>query len=251
MKIALHQVPSPAGDLEAGFAALDAGARAAAAAGAALAVFPELYLPGYGVTDPGGDPQGGAWEQRAAAIARDAGVALAYGYAEAADGGLYNSAVVIGPGGERIAHYRKIQLFGPHEERLYRPGGAYSVFDFGGRKAALLICYDVEFAPHLRALALRGVGLVICPTANPFPWVHVPRLTVPAHAINHRMTIAYANYCGRDGAFEFCGGSLIADWDGEVLASAGPGPAILIADLDRPHDPRMRMTQVEDFRPVE
>ncbi len=251
MRIALHQLPSPAGDLEAAFAALAAGARAAAAAGADLSVFPELYLPGYGRTDPAAAPQGGEWERRLAAIAREAGIALALGYAERDGDRLCNSALLIAADGARAAHYRKIQLYGPHEHALYAPGDAYSVFEFGGRRAALLICYDIEFAPHLRALALRGVDLVICPTANPFPWVHVPRLTVPANAINHRMTIAYANYCGQDGAFAFCGGSCIVDRDGEVLAAAGPGPAMLVADLDRAIDPRMLMTQVEDFRPVE
>ena len=53
MKLALYQGPSPAGATEDGLATLGRMLRAAGTAGARMAVFPEVFLPGYNVPDPG------------------------------------------------------------------------------------------------------------------------------------------------------------------------------------------------------
>jgi 5-aminopentanamidase len=74
-------------------------------------------------------------------------------------------------------------------------------------------------------MAERGVTLLLVPTANMLPFTHVPRVTVPAMAVNHALTIAYANYCGAEGDLTYAGASLIAGPDGESLATAGPGAA--------------------------
>lgn len=213
---------------------------------------PEVFLPGYNQPDIAQKAQvrGGAWHQTLAGLCRETGCGLTIGYAERDGEIVYNAAVAFDGLGREIAHYRKVQLYGPRENAIYAPGDSYAVFDLDGVKAALLICYDIEFAPHLRALALQGVTLILCPTANMEPWYHVSRLTVPTHAINHRLTIVYANFCGVEGNLTYCGTSVIVAPDGAVLAQAGPGAALLVADTDRPLDPLMRQTQIEDFRPV-
>lgn len=250
MKLALFQLPSPGSDLEAAFASLEAGLRVAAAAGAGMALFPELFLPGYNVAEMRAEPLGAGWEARLSALARGAGCGLCLGFAEAADGALYNSALAIGRDGRRLAHYRKLQLYGAREKALFRPGTGYARFEFGGVKAALLICYDVEFAGHVRALAEAGVRLILCPTANMQPFAHVGKLTVPAQAVCHGLTIAYANYCGRERDLDYCGGSVLVAPDGEVLAEAGPGEAVLIADIGRTPDPTRLASQLADYRAV-
>lgn len=252
MKLALLQSPSPAGD--AGFAleTLGAALTAAAAAGASMLVAPELFLPGYNhdrIPDLA-QPRGGDWHRALADLCRKAGCGLTLGYAERDGLRLYNSAVALDATGAEIAHYRKVQLYGPREAALFTAGDAYCSFDLNGTPAALMICYDVEFAPHVRALAERGVRLILCPTANMEPWVHVARMTVPVQAINHGVAIAYANLCGTEGDLDYCGGSVIVGRDGAVLASAGPSPALLVADMAQPPDPRMLMTQLADYRPL-
>ncbi|MGA1683646.1 MAG: nitrilase-related carbon-nitrogen hydrolase [Gemmobacter sp.] len=250
MRIAIWQGPSPAGDEGAAFAALGQALAAAAAGGAGILVAPEVFLPGYNCADIAAlaQPRGGPWHRRLAGMARAAGCGLVAGYAERDGARVFNAAVAFDAAGAEVAHYRKIQLYGARERALYAPGDQYAVFDLGGVRAALLICYDVEFAPHLRRLAEAGVGLLLVPTANMMPYLHVGRAVVPAHAINHRMTIVYANYCGAEGDLTYCGGSLIAAPDGEVLAMAGPAPALLIADAGRAPDPAMMQTQLEDYR---
>jgi predicted amidohydrolase len=253
MRLALHQGPSPAGDPEAAFAAIDRTLAAAAAAGARMAVFPELFLPGYNCADiPAlAQPLDGPWGARLATLARRHGCGLAVGLAERDGDRLWNSALALGPDGARLAHYRKVQLYGPREKALFTPGDAACTFDLDGRRTGLLVCYDVEFAPHIRTLAERGVTLLLVPTANMLPFTHVSRVTVPAMAVNHALTIAYANYCGAEGDLTYAGGSIVAGPDGEALATAGPGECLLIVDLDRPVDPARLSTQLSDFREME
>lgn len=111
----------------------------------------------------------------------------------------------------------------------------------------MLICYDVEFAPHIKALADDGAEVILVPTANMMPFVHVVRHTVPAMAANHGVTIVYANYCGTEGDLTYVGGSLIAGPHGEVLAQAGEGPALLIAEVPA-RDAARLSTQSADLR---
>jgi predicted amidohydrolase len=251
LRLALWQGPSPQGDIADGVATLGRALRAAGAMGAACLVAPELWLPGYNQPDIAARamPRDAAPLRALAYHARAAGCGIVIGYAEAAEGAVWNSALCLDATGEVLANYRKIQLYGPREAAIFRPGQAYVTFDLSGRKAAILICYDVEFAPHVKALADRGVEVLLVPTANMQPFTHVIRHTVPAMAANHGVSIVYANLCGTEGDLTYVGHSLIAGPHGEVLAQAGDGPALLVADLP-PRDPARLSTQSRDFRPV-
>lgn len=251
MRLALLQAPSPLGDLDAACAQAEAALAAAAAMDAAALVLPEVFLPGYNQPDvpAGALPLDSAPMQRLAAAARTHQTALVAGYAERDGDRVYNSAACFGPDGALLANYRKIQLYGPREGRLYQSGGAYVTFPLGSETIAILICYDVEFAPHIKALADRGVTVILAPTANMQPFTHVVRHTVPAMAANHGVTIAYANYCGVEGDLTYVGGSLIAGPHGEILAQAGEHPALLIADIPA-RDPARLSTQTTDQRAI-
>ncbi len=251
-RIALWQGPSPEGNIKAAFAALGQAMRAAAAMGAKALVAPELYLPGYNqdqVTDLGQE-RGGEWHMRLSAMCMAAGCGLVVGYSERKGESCFNSAVAFNAEGVELAHYRKIQLFGPREKRLFSPGDAYTVFDFGGIRTALLICYDIEFAPHIAALAADGVKLILCPTACPRPYEYVAKAVVPAHAANYGLTIVYANYCGIEGDCDYFGLSVIANPYGEVVAQAGAGPALLVADVPVSFDASHLATQAREFRAI-
>ena len=251
MKIAVLQSPSPSGDLDWAFAQLTDALKAAGAAGAAVLVAPEAYLPGYNhdhIPDMA-QPKTGEWVKRLSTLCRDANCGLVVGYAEHDGGKVFNAAVAFDANGYQVAHYRKIQLYGKREAVIYTPGDAYCTFGLNGTKAALLICYDIEFAPHVAALRDLGATLILVPTANMAPFTHVAAHTVPAMAANYALTIAYANYCGTEGNLTYVGQSLIAGPHGEVLAQAGTGPALLIVDLPDA-DPARLSTQAHDYRKV-
>ena len=249
MRLSVLQTTSPAGNIDAACVRLETALHAAGAAGADVLVAPEVFLPGYNHPEIAGLPADAPALARLARAAKSARTALVFGYAEAAEGRIYNSALCLGPDGETLAHYRKIQLYGPREKAIYAPGDAFVTFDLAGRKLALLICYDIEFAPHVAALAAQGVEAILVPTANMAPFTHVVRHTVPAMAANHGLAIAYANYCGIERDLTYVGGSLIAGPHGEVLAQAGDHPALLIADVPGV-DPARVSTQSLDFRKV-
>ena len=234
MKLALHQGPAIGGATEETFGVIQSRLAAAAAAGARMIVFPELSLPGYNRPDLHGrlaQAQDGPWCTRLASMARDAGCGVTIGWAERDGDAVYNAASCFSATGEKLAHYRKIQLYGPMENASFRPGCGYSVFELEGVKTALLICYDVEFAQHCRALAEQGVELILVPTANPTGFENVSDLLVPARAAEMCLTVVYANHCGTEGNVTYAGCSLIAGPDGRPLASAGIGEALLVADL--------------------
>ncbi len=251
MRAALWQGASPGGDVTRAFSDIERGLAVAAAAGAAVVVFPELMLPGYNSDriEELAQAADGPWVARLRDMARGAGCGLCVGFVEQAGGALYNSALVLGADGGVLATYRKRQLYGPREKALFQPGSDYAVFGLNGRRAAVLICYDVEFAGHVAALAARGVEVILCPTANMEPFGHVCRVTVPAQAVMHGASVIYANYCGAEGDLTYCGGSVIVRGDGAILAQAGPEPAMLMADLGQA-DARLMSTQGVDWRPV-
>lgn len=251
MRLALLQAPSPMGDPDAACAEAEAALAAAAAMGAAAVVLPEIWLPGYNQPDIPARalPLDSAPMRRLAAAARAKATALVVGYAERDGDRVFNSAACFGPDGVLLANHRKLQLYGPREAALYAPGDAYTTFPLNGEIAAILICYDVEFAPHVKALSDRGVTTILAPTANMQPFTHVVRHTVPAMAANHGVTIAYANYCGTEGDLTYVGGSLIAGPHGEILAQAGEHPALLIAEIP-PRDPARLSTQSADQRAI-
>jgi predicted amidohydrolase len=94
------------------------------------------------------------------AIARRRGIAVLAGLFErGADGELYKAHVCVDANGLRAKH-RKIHPFiNPH----LKPGNAYTVFDLGGWKCGILICYDNNVIENVRATALMGAEVIFMP----------------------------------------------------------------------------------------
>lgn len=251
MRLALYQGPSPSGDTATAFANIKRALAASAAMGAEMCVFPEAYLPGYLTTPMVAQPIDGTWAQRLGNMARAAGIGLVVGMTEQDGDHSYNTALAIGSQGETLASYRKIQLWEARERTVWSPGERYVTFDYRGRKIGLLICYDLEFPEHVRALVRAGADLVIVPTANPEPFDNVNRYAVTARAMENAISVAYCNYCGEEGEATYCGKSVIAGPEGEPLAMAGTAETLLVTDLPAPGDAMDRPTEhVADLRQI-
>lgn len=234
MKLAVYQAPPTDGDVEAAFRRLEAQLRAAAIAGADILVAPELYLPGYNRFDFHTEvtaEDGEHWRKRLSGLARGAGTGLVVGWAERAEGRLWNAATVFDAQGREQAHYRKIQPYGPDESRTFEAGSHYALFPLQDRSTGLLICYDIEFPEHARALAAQGGEVLLVPTANPAGFSHVPDVLVRARAAESGVAVAYANYVGVENGLTYGGGSVIVGPDGAILAAAGLTEALLVAEL--------------------
>lgn len=238
MRIALFQGPfEPAAPAE-NLARLARVAEAAARDGAGLLICPEMFLTGYAIGPERvralAEPIDGRSAARAAAIARDAGIALLYGYPELGEDGLvYNAALLLDRHGRRLANHRKTHLFSDLDRSAFAAGnGPPTLAEVDGMKVGVLICYDVEFPENVRALALAGAELVAVPTANMVPFSFVMEHVIPTRAYENHLFVAYVNRCGSEGSLEYLGGSCACGPDGLDLARAGMAETLLAADLD-------------------
>jgi predicted amidohydrolase len=234
-RIACGQFASKNGDMAANVATIRLQSGEAAARGAAVAVFPELCLSGY--LDAREIPSlavgmGGEEISALKSAAREAGIALCFGFAEkAGDGRLFNSMAYIDASGAVRAVYRKVHLFGG-EGAWAEPGEGYAGFDAGAFRCGMWICYDTRFPEAARSLAMDGVTCALAAAAWLGPaeeW----ELALRARALDNGMFVAGSALQGGSGPFECHGGSVIADPHGRVLARGIPGrPEVIVADYD-------------------
>jgi predicted amidohydrolase len=253
MKLAIYQGPSLEGDVDAALKVIERTLLCVSLGGAHMVVFPELFLPGYNQADlhkTMAQTKNGLWDEILSGFALKYRCGITIGWAEREGGNIFNSVSCFDDQGEKIGHYRKIQLFGPIEKETFQVGSSYSTFELNGYKAAVLICYDVEFSHHVSALKELNVDLLLVPTANPLKFNNVPDILVPARALENGMTIAYANFSGTERGLKYGGSSVIVGPDGQPLAKAGCGQAILIADLTAVSeiDKSLLSTQKQDIR---
>lgn len=280
MRVALLQGPE-ASEVDGALAEVAASARSAAESGAAILVCSELTCTGFRhplspEPRPGGQvqaPIGRVMRQ----AAREAGIAIAYGYVEQGQDDepgeppLYNAVAVLGADGEPISHYRKTHLYRPRDDEApasaggapsdehFTPGDELVVqFELGGLTCGVLICYDVEFPEAVRAHALAGTDWLLVPTALAYPDDHVAAILVPARAVESQMFITYVNRIGQEpGEFRdspvtyYCGHTCAVAPDSTEFARAGDDAELLVVDLDHEllERSRRRSTYLADRRP--
>jgi N-carbamoylputrescine amidase len=223
----------------------------AAAAGAAVAVLPELFADRYFPQrmvqeryDLAG-PVPGPLTERIASWAGSSGLTLVAGvYERAAEGLLFNTSLVFSPSGEIEGRYRKVHIpHGPgYEEKFYfAPGDrGFRVVDAAAVRLGLAICWDQWFPETGRSLGLQGAELVTFPTAigseptDPgFSSAEAWRTACRAQAIFNQVFVAAVNRTGEEELLRFYGGSFVCDPSGRVLVEAGPDDeGVFIADCD-------------------
>lgn len=235
VKLALFQPSAPQAYSDDILAMIAGSVAKARGRGAEIVLFPELILPGYNLPEAQAalaEPQDGPWLTALADLARRAGCALVFGWAERCGAQVFNAVTALDATGAIVAHHRKRQLFGPMEQARFAPGPSPApVVDLAGRRCGLLICYEIEFPEYARDLARRGAEVVLVPTANPSGFDIVQDVLLPARAYENGLTIAYANYCGVQNGLEFSGDSVVVGPDGAHLARAGVEDAMLVVDL--------------------
>jgi predicted amidohydrolase len=236
MKIALYQGAGKPADVKENLAIMENQALAAAEQGADLIIFPELFLTGYNIgrtVQELAEPAGGPACQRAAQIAREANLAILYGYPEKRSTDVYNSALLIDRNGTTRANYRKTHLFGNYEKTFFQPGDTLIMAELEGVNIGMLICYDVEFPEAVRALTRAGAHLIAVPTALMKDYCRVAEHVVPTRAYENQIYVAYVNRCGSEGDLTYCGRTCLAGPVGRDILRAGVSEELLIADVDK------------------
>ena len=127
------------------------------------------------------------------------------------------------------------------------------IFEHGGLRCGLLICYDVEFPENVRRLALAGADTALVPTALPSgaSGAFIAEHMIQTRAFENQIFLAYVNHTGADERFSYAGLSRIAAPDGSLLAEATASEAaLLVADLSLADydDSRRQNTYLADMR---
>ena len=244
MRVALCQLPvssDPAVNLGRARAAV----ADAAAAGANLAVFPEGLQARFGTDLPAvAEATDGAFGRGLSEAAAEHGVAVVAGIFEPAPGGrVYNTAVAFDAAGRLAAAYRKIHLFdalGQRESDQVAAGHEPVVTDLGGLRVGVLICYDIRFPEHARALVARGqCDLIVVPAgwaAGLFKEEHWVTL-VRARAIENTVWVAAVDQVPDPAepatrAPTGVGRSLLVDPMGTVRLDLGSRPGVAVGEVD-------------------
>jgi deaminated glutathione amidase len=217
----------------------------AADAGARLVVFPEATICRFGVPlTLIAEPVDGPWADGVRRIAAEANITVVVGMFSPADNGrVYNTLLAVGPAAN--TRYDKIHLydaFGFTESRTVAPGREPVVIDVDGVGVGLTTCYDLRFPELFTTLARRGAQLIAVAASwaagrgKLEQWTLLAR----ARALDSTSYIVAAGQADpgeplASSAPTGVGGSLVVSPFGDVVASAGADPQLLVTDvaLDR------------------
>jgi 5-aminopentanamidase len=235
VRLALAQVQSVYYEKEANLQRADRAMREAAERGADAILFPEMFLTGYFVWDRVrelAEPLDGNSIQRLQRLSSEHRLLTVCGFPElSANGTVHNTACVIDQDGRLLGGYRKTHLFA-EEPEVFSAGERFEVFETSVAPLGVLICYDVEFPEPVRALALGGARVVLVSTANMEPYQASQDVYLRSRALENGIFVAAANTIGEDERYRYFGQSAVADPAGRIIAQAGGGEEIVMADLD-------------------
>lgn len=189
--------------------------RGAAAAGAKLAVLPEMCISGYIFRDaneilPFCEPSEGETFRLISNACKENGIFVVYGFAEKCGEKLYNSQSLVAPDGTLVATYRKTHLY-ESDCTWATPGNTgFLAIDTELGKLGLGICMDLNFQDFTDFHILQGTQIICFSTCwldENFPiaayWLY--RLA------GYENTILIANSFGDERGTHFRGESAVID----------------------------------------
>jgi nitrilase len=260
-------------DLEANWREAEKQLRAAAVAGAALAVLPENFA----IFDAAQYAQTAArlpeLLTRLGALARELKLWIVAGTLPAAtrpdgspimDGRVRAACYVINADGNVAARYDKIHLFDVdvaaaqgsyRESATFEPGDTVVCVDTPVGRLGLTVCYDLRFPALFEALADAGAELVTVPAA----FTHVTgeahwQTLLRARAIEQQVYVIGAAQGGVHSATRRTWGhsQIIDPWGRALAARSAEGPGLVIAERDAAgqNDLQNRMPVRQHRRPL-
>lgn len=265
MHVALLQLASNGVDRERNLADGLEACRQASAAGADLALLPEMWSIGYtfpnqslGHASEATTPEqfasmaesaSGPWVQAFRDLAVELGMAIAVGYLEGTPSGSRNTVSLFDRHGDEVIRYSKVHLCTFGSEGNLEGGTDFPVaeLDLGHDtvRVGALICYDREFPEAARLLMLQGAELVIVPNACEIELNRLAQLQT--RAFENMCAMAMTNYAEPDqNGLSVVFDGIAVDPSGAMrdmtVATGGHSEELVLAevDLDRLREYRAR-----------
>ena len=161
------------------------------------------------------------------------------------NGRPYDASILIGKDGsvmgvQKMVHVAQADKF--YEQDYYTPSDdGFHVFDTEYGRIGIVVCFDRHYPESIRTEALNGADLILIPTVNTkaepsemFEW------EIRVQAFQNSVAIAMCNRAGSEGGMEFSGESVVVGANGEMIARAGGGEAVVYADIDMSRSAEVR-----------
>ena len=189
-----------------------------------LIVLPELAASGYlfnseeEVLSIAEDPLNGSTATLFQKLAKQLNTSYVIGFAEKAENGIYNSAMLVNPDNS-VYIYRKTHLFF-EEKKWFKAGDTgFKVFRAKNNiKVGLMICFDWIFPESARSLTLAGAQIITHPTNLVLPWCQQAMIT---RSIENGVFSITSNRIGKEKNGEkvlnYTGMSQIVDTKGQII----------------------------------
>lgn len=245
LMVAVAQIESVLGDLEANLRKHLDVIDAARAARVEVLVFPELSLAGHGAGREALRLAVNCNHRLVAEIARASGeMCTVFGVIEEAAAAQFHNSALAVRAGKVVYVHRKINLatYGRLEDGKHFAAGRHvQTFDLSPDwRSSLLICADTWNPALVHLAAAQGATLLLAPISSAVEAVGPEfdnrggwETNVRFHAMTYGMPVAMANRVGTEGELTFWGGSRILDPFGQTLACAAAGGEELVcAQLD-------------------
>jgi len=209
--------------------------------GANVVCFQEYAVEGYPVKGSG-EPIPGPTTERLAAKCRERGMYVVAGSLTEVDGDkTYNTVPFIGPQGEIIAKYRKVNLLNWPPKKEFDAGlsrgSRIEVVKTPLGNIGLLCGADLDPCEPCRILSLNECDVLFAPHSCTAEWVDAHRYVAQCRAWEGMFYVVAPNPCGvmstPHGVFRYLGSSRILSPLGEIVASVGEfREGIAVAEVD-------------------
>ena len=218
--------------------------RAAAESGADIVCLPE-YFNVMGLADeawrqPPPVEDSSVWRE-VVDVASRFGVYVILPVLEQRDSALYNTTLIADRAGRPIGRYDKTHLTANERgEYGITPGDTYPVFDLDFGRVGIMTCYDGHFPEVSRILALQGAEILFFPSLQRHLTASLLEAQMRTRAVDNCVYLVRASYGYADEEAwvpgMMVGKSCIVDFEGTILADAGPRAGVCphVVDLDRP-----------------
>jgi NAD+ synthase len=226
LKIALAQLNPAVGDLAGNAARLRKARAEAAAKGADLVVYPELFVTGYPPEDLVRKPAFGAAARATvealAAETGDGGPGAIVGTIWPEDGKLYNSIALLDGGRvQGLRHKVDLPNYGVFDEkRVFDQGPMPGPVNFRGVRIGVPICEDIWKDEVCECLEETGSEVLIVPNGSPFDWPKPEmRINVTVARVTETgLPLVYLNQVGGQDELVFDGASFVLNADRQLAA---------------------------------